>query len=116
MEMLSNLPSANGTGSVKKVIIGKQVFPGRHFVIGAGAGSKFIGHIYNPVRFVHSKPEATQGVFSADGTTFNKIQMNGNSSCGQIGDVFTFTDVAAGIWLVEGSCGGHKNPKNPFSF
>jgi hypothetical protein len=114
-ESFSNLPCANGTGAVKKVVFGKEVMFGNKFVIGAGIGGKFIGHIYNP--FISAQPteDVAQGVFSSDGTAFDKIKMNGSSSCGHVGDVFTFTDVAQGIWLVEGKCGGHNAPMNPFS-
>lgn len=105
------LPNATGSGMYFEVYVGTNS-AGQTVIVQRGIstdrlqGSVFIG--------VHN---ATTGkVFQASQTTnANTVTLNGTTQGGvSIGDTLLFTDIATGIWAIQGTVVG-TTPATPFS-
>lgn len=92
------LPAASGTGNKYTVIIGTAITSNTTTIKAANANDSFAGMALG----VDTDAEGATGyTWNADAND-DTVTMNGTATGGAIGDVWTFVDYAANIWLVEG--------------
>lgn len=92
------LPAAAGTGNKYTVIIGTAITSNSTTVKAANANDSFAGMALG----VDTDAEGATGyTWNADAND-DTVTMDGTATGGAIGDVWTFVDYAANIWLVEG--------------
>lgn len=100
------LPAASGTGNRYKYV--QNVTIGSGSMVLAAAGTDVL---------MGSIALATDiaGVTVPTTATSDKISMSGSTTGGVLGSTVTFTDVASGKWLVEGSLVSTGAEATPFS-
>lgn len=89
------LPAASGSGNVYKVVIVTTAWTGGT-IQAASASDSFLGGIWG----VDDDADAAYA-WKAE-TNDDTITGNGTSTGGKVGDWYKFTDVATGLFLVEG--------------
>ncbi len=105
------LPNATGTGAVFKVRVG-TTFTGGAITVKPSTDEEFEGLI-----FATDTDADTALLYPAlPADNFDTITLNGAVKGGSVGDFFTFTDVATGVWRIDGvitQSGGSE--ASPFS-
>lgn len=89
------LPAATGTGDIYKIVIVTTAWTGGS-IAAAGAADSFLGGIVG----VDDDADAAYA-WKAEAND-DTISGNGTATGGKVGDWYQFTDVATGLFLVEG--------------
>lgn len=106
------LPNAVGSGMELGVIVGTNS-AGHTTIVQRGiTGDRFQGSV-----FIGIDTNNTGKVFQASTTTnANTLTLNGTTTGGvSVGDAVYFTDMATGIWAVQGTVVGSGSIATPFS-
>lgn len=93
------LPAASGTGAVYTVIVSTTVTSNNHIIQVANGTDEF----YGVVKLYDTSDDSVDNFPCLDADGFDTITCDGSTKCGIKGDMFRFTDVAAGQWQVEGT-------------
>ena len=107
----ATLPAASGTGNTYKFVVSTTTTSGAHKILAASTSDALIG---TEIGWTGS----TAKVFACGAGTTHAIQMpysGTQPSGGFAGDVFTYTDVATNIWLVQGVYQAGTTPTTPCS-
>jgi hypothetical protein len=92
------LPASSGTGAKFTVVIGTTISSNSTTIKVANASDSFVGMAFG----VDTDAEGASGyTWNADAND-DTVTMDGTAKGGVAGDVWTFTDIAANTWLVEG--------------
>jgi hypothetical protein len=108
------LPAAKGTGLTLTAYVKTLITSGAHKILTSPITDKLIGKALG----VTASTGAVLGFQSALATSNHSIQMpfaGTQPSGGLEGDIFNFTDVEAGVWLVEAVFQSGTTPTTPFS-
>lgn len=92
------LPAATGTGAKVEVIVGTTVTSNSAIIVCAGT-DEFAGTIYSVDTDTTDTLVAYPAV-AAD--NYDTITMDGSTTGGLQGDKFILTDIATGVWALEG--------------
>jgi hypothetical protein len=101
------LPEATATGNVYTVFYGTTVASGSATIVAPSSSTSFIGGA--------SISTDIGGVTIICNTGDDTITMNGGTTGGVLGTWFRFTDVASGIFMLEGFLCSTGNEADPFS-
>ena len=101
------LPEATSTGNVYTVFYGTTVASGNHTIVAPSAATSFIGGV--------GLSTDIGGVTILANTGDDTITMNGSTTGGLLGTWFRFTDVASGIFMLEGFLCSSGSESDPFS-
>jgi len=93
------LPAATGTGDVYKIVVALTNTSSAYVIQVANATDEFAGTVIQTDADT-SDTLASYPALDADG--FDTVTMDGSTKGGIIGDMYTFTDIAAGRFLIEG--------------
>lgn len=89
------LPAATGSGITFKFIVATTVTSNSHKILVASVADFMQGLII-------TSDTGTCTGWPANVTTIHSVAMNGTTTAGILGDVFTVTDIAANKWQVNG--------------
>jgi hypothetical protein len=106
------LPAATGSGKVVKVLVSTTATSNAHKILTAPITDLLIGQA------VGQTGNATKQFSAAVASGFHSIQMpfaGTQPSGGFEGDIYEFTDIAAGVWMVDGKYQAGVTPTTPFS-
>jgi len=92
------LPAATGTGDVFKIVVGVTA-TGDKVIQVANATDEFAGMILQVDTDTADSLVAWPAI-AAD--NYDTVTLNGTTSGGLIGDVITLTDIASGVFMLEG--------------
>jgi hypothetical protein len=101
------LPEATGTGNVYTIFVGTTVSSGSHTVVAPSAATSFIGGVGISTDIA--------GVTILANTGDDTITMSGSTTGGVLGSWVRFTDVASGIFMLEGFLCATGHEADPFS-
>jgi len=113
---VTTLPAATGTGNSYLIYVGISA-SGGSYVIQVASGTDIMRGI------VVSKDDGTSSsviswATANTGTTATEsdtVTLDGSTKGGLIGDCFEFTDIAAGVWAVQGFTKSSGTEATPFS-
>jgi hypothetical protein len=106
------LPAATGSGKVVKAIVTTTATSNAHKILSAPITDVLIGQA------VGQTGNATKQFSAAVASGFHSIQMpfaGTQPSGGFEGDIYEFTDIAPGVWMVDGKYQAGVTPTTPFS-
>jgi len=106
------LPAATGTGSVYKIAVAVTVTTPSYIIQVANATDEFVGIVYQ-VDADTSDALVAYPALDADG--FDTITMNGTTTGGIMGDIYTIIDIAAGKFQLIGHQTGTGTVATPLS-
>jgi hypothetical protein len=101
------LPEATATGNVYTIFYGTTVGSGSHTIVAPSSSTSFIGGC--------SISTDIAGVSIICNSADDTITMNGGTTGGLLGTWFRFTDVASGIFMLEGFLCSTGSEADPFS-
>ena len=101
------LPEATATGNVYTIFYGTTVGSGNHTIVAPSSDTSFIGGA--------SISTNISGVTIICNSADDTITMNGGTTGGLLGTWFRFTDVASGIFMLEGFLCATGSEADPFS-
>jgi hypothetical protein len=107
-----SLPAATGSGKVVKGIVTTTATSNAHKILCAPITDVLIG------QSVGQTGNATKQFSAAVASGFHSIQMpfaGTQPSGGFEGDIYEFTDIAPGVWMVDGKYQAGTTPTTPFS-
>jgi hypothetical protein len=101
------LPEATATGNVYTIFYGTTVGSGNHTIVAPSSATSFLGG--------SSISTNISGVTIICNSADDTITMNGSTTGGLLGTWFRFTDVASGIFMLEGFLCSTGSEADPFS-
>ena len=101
------LPEATATGNVYTVFVGTTVSSGSHTIVAPSSSSSFIGGV--------GLSTDIAGVTILANTGDDTITMSGSTTGGVLGSWVRLTDVASGIFMLEGFLCSTGSEADPFS-
>lgn len=101
------MPEATGTGDEYTIFVGTTVSSGNHTVIAPSASTSFVGGV--------SISTDIAGITMLAAAATDTITLNGSTTGGVVGSWLRFTDVASGVFMVEGFLVSTGVEDNPFS-
>lgn len=93
------LPAATGTGDVYTVVVATTVTSNSHIIQVANATDEFVGVVY---QIDTDSSDAVAAYAAADADGYDTITMNGTTTGGLIGDIYTIRDIASGKFQLIG--------------
>lgn len=105
------LPAATGTGDVFKFVIGVTATADKVIQV-ANSTDEFLGTLVNCDT---DTGDALVGFNAAPADNFDTVTLNGTTTGGLGGDIITITDIASGVFLIEGLVNGNGAVATPFS-
>lgn len=93
------LPAATGTGSVYRFVVATTVTSNANIIQVANATDEFVGVVY---QIDTDTADAIAAYPALDGDGFDTITMNGTTTGGIQGDIYTIIDVDAGKFQLVG--------------
>ena len=101
------LPEATGTGTVYTVFYGTTVSSGSHTIVAPSASTSFVGGV--------GLSTDIAGVTILANSGDDTITLSGSTTGGLVGSWVRFTDVASGIFMLEGFLCSTGSEADPFS-
>ena len=101
------LPEATGTGNEYTIFYGTTVSSGSATIVAPSAATSFVGACAISTDIA--------GVTIICNAADDTITMNGSTTGGIVGTWFRFTDVASGVFLLEGALCASGSEADPFS-
>ena len=109
------LPPAIGNGAVYNVQIGATV-TSNSVVIQTGVTGALSDGFQGPIVQTGASGATTSfNPVTTAGSKSDKITLNGTTTGGIIGDNFTFTDIGAGVWMVDANTSITGTAATPYS-
>lgn len=105
--MTLTLPAATGTGDVYTIFVATTVTSNSYIINAASAADTFNGGV--------SISTDIAGVTMLTAAATDTITMNGSTTGGLIGSWVRLTDVASGLWMLEGFLKSTGSEATPFS-
>jgi len=106
------LPAATGTGNVYTIMVATTVTSNSHIIQVANATDEFAGIVY---QVDTDTGDALVAYPAVDSDGYDTITMNGSTTGGLAGDVYTITDVATGVFALTGHQRGTGTVVTPLS-
>lgn len=103
------LPAATGTGGAIDIVVSTTVTSNSDKILAASSSDSFQGNI------ITEDAGTCTGWNAALSSTFHSLQLNGTTTSGFQGDLFTFRDIATNVWQVTGSSKSTGTAATPFS-
>ncbi len=108
----TTLPAATGTGNQYRFIV--KVVSATGYVVNTAGTDVFNGNVF--MAAANAASTVATSMYLWVSTANKTFTLNGTTTGGvAIGDWFTLTDIAAGIWAISGSLVGTSAEATPFS-
>lgn len=102
------LPAATGSGVTFKFVVTTTVTSNSHKILPASVADFMQG-------VIATEDSGTMTGWAANVAATHSVAMNGTTTGGILGDMFTVTDVKSGVWQVNGVTQSSGTAATPFS-